>query len=141
MTLTPDQISSMTVQEHEFRDFVDNLFQEKREGAEGFMHAGGGLAFEAGETGDHCKKHWVYGREIDRDKLIEEMGDTFHYFTMLMIKMNIVLADVINHNVAKLRKRYPNGFTKFDAIARADKFETAIDQNSLITRSPTATTW
>jgi hypothetical protein len=49
------------------------------------------------------------------------MGDTFHYFMMLMIKMGVTLDDVIKNNIAKLEKRYPQGFTKDAAIARADK--------------------
>jgi len=46
------------------------------------------------------------------------MGDTFHYFMMLMIMMKVGLEDVIEANVVKLRKRYPNGFTQHDAIAQ-----------------------
>lgn len=104
-----------------FREFVDFLFQSKRDGNEGLLHAAVGLAGESGEVLDHMKKLWVYDREMDREKVLEEMGDTFHYFTMLMIKMDITLLDVILNNTAKLRKRYPDGFTKAAAIARADK--------------------
>lgn len=114
-------MSDLDTELQPFRDFVDFLFQSKREGPEGFMHAAGGMAFEAGEVGDHMKKHWVYDRPLNRDEVIEEMGDTFHYFVMLLIKMNVSLSEVIEANVEKLRARYPNGFTKHDAIARADK--------------------
>ncbi len=103
-----------------FRAFVSKQFVEKRAGADGFMHAAVGLSGEAGEVLDHIKKNWVYGRELDREKVLEEMGDTFHYFMMLCIKMDVSLEEVILNNIEKLNKRYPNGFTKEAAIARAD---------------------
>jgi NTP pyrophosphatase (non-canonical NTP hydrolase) len=115
--------------EANFRKFVDYLFSAKREGSNGFAHAAMGLAGESGEVLDHCKKHWVYDREVDVDKVIEEMGDTLHYFFQLMIKMEEILeepfelTDVIQDNMVKLRKRYPDGFSKEAAIARADKVE------------------
>lgn len=105
----------------EFREFVSYLFQSKREGTEGFLHAAVGLAGESGEVLDHMKKLWVYDREMDREKVLEEMGDTFHYFTMMLIKLDATLLDVIRNNMVKLRKRYPDGFSKEAAIARADK--------------------
>ena len=105
----------------DYRAFVNFLFQMKNEGPDGYLHAAVGLSGESAEILDHMKKHWVYGSEINRAEVIEEMGDAFHYFVMLMIMMGIDLRDVINGNVAKLRKRYPNGFTEHDAIARADK--------------------
>jgi NTP pyrophosphatase (non-canonical NTP hydrolase) len=117
--------------EAEFREFVDFLFQSRREGVEGFVHASMGMAFESGEVGDHMKKAWVYDRPFDRDEIIEEMGDTLHYFFMMLIKLSegrpsVGLGDIIDANMAKLRKRYPNGFTKHDAIARTDKQQTRV---------------
>lgn len=107
--------------EAEFRDFVDHLFQFKRTGTDGYLHAAIGLAGESGEVLDHMKKMWVYDKPFDRDKVLEEMGDVLHYFMMECICMNVTFAEVMVNNMAKLRKRYPNGFTKADAIARADK--------------------
>lgn len=113
----------MTPQEEAFRKFVDALFVSKRELGEGFLHASVGLAGEASEILDHMKKHWVYDRPLDRAKVLEEMGDAFHYFMMLCIKMDVTWQDVMDNNVAKLLKRYPNGFSKEAAIARADTLQ------------------
>lgn len=113
--------------EANFRKFVDYLFQAKRVGVDGFHHAASGLAGEASEVLDHTKKSWVYGRELDLEKMFEEMGDTLHYFMMLMIKIEettghpVDFSTFIQDNMVKLRKRYPNGFSKEAAIARADK--------------------
>jgi NTP pyrophosphatase (non-canonical NTP hydrolase) len=107
--------------EKEYREFVDYLFQSKNTGPDAFLHAAVGLTGESAEILDHMKKLWVYDRDMDREKVLEEMGDAFHYFTMLCICMDVHLSDVMLNNMRKLRKRYPNGFTKADAIARADK--------------------
>lgn len=112
--------------EAEFTAFVDYLFQAKRAGADGFHHAASGLAGEAAEVLDHTKKHWVYGRELDLDKVLEEMGDTIHYFMMMLIKLReigvaLTISDIMWMNIEKLQKRYPDGFSPEAAIARADK--------------------
>lgn len=111
----------MAITVQKFRSFVDGLFSSKRDGVDGFLHAAVGLSGESGEVLDHMKKLWVYERPMDREKVIEEMGDVFHYFTQLMIKMDVTLEEVMRANTNKLEKRYPNGFTKEAAIARADK--------------------
>lgn len=111
----------MNKTEQDYREFVEGLFVKRREGIDGFMHAASGLAGESGEVLDHVKKTWVYGKPFDYAKVLEEMGDTLHYFTMMCIKMGISWEDVIANNVTKLKKRYPNGYSDADAIARADQ--------------------
>lgn len=104
-----------------FREFVDHLFQAKNTGPDAFLHFAIGMTGESAEVLDHMKKFWVYGRDVDRAKVREEMGDTFHYFVMGLIVMGWTLNDIIDDNTAKLLKRYPDGFTAQAAIARADK--------------------
>jgi len=105
---------------HEYTEFVRELFAKKNEAADGFMHAAAGNSGEAGEIMDMIKKHWVYGKPIDREKLIEEMGDQLWYFFALMQLVETDLWAVIDANVKKLRKRYPQGYTDTAAIARRD---------------------
>lgn len=106
--------------EEKYRAFVDRLFVKKRDGDDGKLHAAVGLAGESGEVLDHVKKTWVYGRPLDHDKMLEEAGDVFHYFQMLCIAMGWTWLDVINNNMEKLQKRYPDGYTDQAAIKRAD---------------------
>lgn len=111
--------------EADFFQFVDFLFSAKRKGPDGFLHGAVGLSGESGEVLDMIKKHWVYDKSLDVPKLLEEMGDTLHYFFQIIIKLNEIgvycdLNTIMANNVTKLRKRYPNGFTKEDAIARRD---------------------
>lgn len=104
-----------------YRAFVDRLFVNKREGNDGLMHMAAGLSGEANEVLDHVKKVWVYNKPIDRENMIEELGDSFYYFTGLLILLGIELKDVIEANMVKLAKRYPNGYSDQAAIERKDK--------------------
>lgn len=101
--------------------FVERLFAKKHTGPDGLMHAAVGMSGEAGEVLDAVKKHWVYGKELDRENLIEELGDSLFYITAMCNLIGVRLADCIAANMDKLNLRYPQGYTDAAAIARADK--------------------
>src|SRR5689334_19716659 len=69
-----------------------------------------GLAGECGEVVDLIKKHLYQGHLITRDVLCDELGDVLWYLMILMNASHLTLSEVMEHNVKKLRKRYPNGF-------------------------------
>jgi NTP pyrophosphatase (non-canonical NTP hydrolase) len=69
-----------------------------------------GIAGEAGEVADYMKKVIGHGKEFDRTKLVDELGDVLWYVSQLANIHNITLHEVMFHNTAKLRERYPNGF-------------------------------
>jgi NTP pyrophosphatase (non-canonical NTP hydrolase) len=69
-----------------------------------------GLAGEAGETVDIIKKHFYHKRPLNPTDLLEELGDTLWYLSMLALKFNISLQEIAIANIAKLAKRYPQGF-------------------------------
>ena len=87
------------------------------------LHSAIGCAEEAGEILGLFKKETFYGKPIDKDELIEELGDLFHYMSRLMYNYELSLTDIIQANVNKLGKRFPNGYSDKDAIGRADKRE------------------
>ena len=105
----------------DYARFVDRLFAKKSRGADGLMHAAAGMAGEAGEVLDLIKKHWVYDKPLDREKLIEELGDELFYYVAMLNLLGVNLDAVIQYNMAKLTKRYPDGYTDEAAIARADQ--------------------
>lgn len=104
-----------------FTDHVARLFVAKKDGQERVIHAAIGAAGEAGEILDAAKKMWVYGKPLDTDNILEEGGDILFYITALLTECGHSLEDAMYHNIAKLEKRYPKGFSQADAIARADK--------------------
>jgi NTP pyrophosphatase (non-canonical NTP hydrolase) len=86
------------------------------------MHATFGISGEAGELLDAVKKHIIYGKPLDRENVIEELGDLEFYLEDLRATLGITREETIQANMAKLAKRYPNyDYTDASAIARADK--------------------
>ena len=69
-----------------------------------------GLAGECGEVCDVVKKYLYQGHPLDREKLVEELGDVLWYCAELAEGLGIELADVARQNIAKLYERYPDGF-------------------------------
>lgn len=72
-------------------------------------HAIFGLTSEAGEVAGIFQK--VYqGREIDPDHLKKELGDVCWMVAEACTALGFDLEDVMQTNIDKLRKRFPNGF-------------------------------
>lgn len=87
-------------------------------------HMATGVSGEAGELLDAIKKHVVYKRELDRENVVEELGDLRFYMAGLMNRLGITEDEILSHNNAKLSKRYAAGsYSNEAAIERADKVE------------------
>lgn len=69
-----------------------------------------GLCGESGEAIDIVKKHLSQGHALDRDALIEELGDVAWYLAETAHALGVPLEDVLARNIEKLRARYPQGF-------------------------------
>lgn len=82
-----------------------------------------GLGGESGEIQEHIKKYVLYGKPLPVAKLHEELGDLLWYVAAVADLLGFDLSTVARANIRKLRKRYPNGFTQADAIARKDEVE------------------
>lgn len=83
-----------------------------------------GLNGEAGECIDIVKKNLFQGHPLDTDKLIDELGDVLWYVAITAAAIGCELNDVMQHNIDKLRKRYPDGFDVERSVHReTDKEE------------------
>lgn len=88
------------------------------------LHAALGVTSEAGELATTVKKHWAYLAPLDRENILEELGDLLFYVAALAQVCDFSLEQVVTHNVEKLNKRYPSGsYSDDQALARADKGE------------------
>lgn len=104
-----------------YADFVRGLFKDMGDLKLNLMHAAAGISGEAGEVIDAVKKHWAYDKPMDKDHLMEELGDTLFYIQAMINLNGWTVDEVINYNVTKLEARYHSGrFTNEQAIARAD---------------------
>ena len=79
-----------------------------------------GLCGESGEAIDLVKKWLAQGHELDRDKLIKEIGDVAWYIAEIATALDVELEDVLERNIEKLKKRYPDGFTYEDSLNRKE---------------------
>lgn len=80
-----------------------------------------GLCGESGEAIDIVKKHLAQGHELDREHLIDELGDIAWYLAETATVLNVSLEEVLTRNVEKLKKRYPEGFDVNKSIGRKDR--------------------
>lgn len=78
-----------------------------------------GLAGEAGEVADLTKKWKYHGHKYPREKFLEELGDAFWYLAIAARSHGYTLQEVAESNIAKLTKRYPEGFSQERSINRA----------------------
>jgi NTP pyrophosphatase (non-canonical NTP hydrolase) len=86
-----------------------------------FLHSVSGCVTEAGELMDIFKKHFVYGKPLDTNHIIEEYGDLLWYIAQGLESIGSSLFVAMALNIDKLKKRYPDAFSAADALARADK--------------------
>ena len=77
-----------------------------------------GLCGESGETIDLVKKHYFHGHELNKEKLIKELGDVAWYLAEAATALDMSLEDILVTNIDKLKKRYPEGFDKEKSISR-----------------------
>lgn len=80
-----------------------------------------GIAGESGEIIDHLKKHFFQGHDLDTNHIQEEIGDLMYYIAGLTKELGLDLETILELNDAKLRLRYPKGFTSEASIKRRDK--------------------
>lgn len=79
-----------------------------------------GLCGESGEAIDIVKKWFAHGHELDREHLKKELGDIAWYLAEAATALDISLESVLEANIEKLKKRYPEGFETKRSIERAD---------------------
>lgn len=82
-----------------------------------------GLCGEAGEAIDIVKKHLAQGHELDRGKLLKELGDIAWYLAETAYALDSDLESVLAGNIEKLRKRYPEGFASERSVNRDETKE------------------
>jgi NTP pyrophosphatase (non-canonical NTP hydrolase) len=75
-------------------------------------YLGLGLTGEAGEIAEMIKKGVYHGHQLDRFDMRDELGDLLWYLAVTADRFGWNLGEVAERNIAKLRKRYPDGFSQ-----------------------------
>ena len=78
-----------------------------------------GLCGESGEAIDIVKKWMAHGHELDREHFIKELGDIAWYLAEAATALDVTLEDVLQANIEKLKKRFPEGFDEVRSKERA----------------------
>ena len=77
-----------------------------------------GLCGESGEAIDIVKKWLAQGHDLDTQKLAKELGDIAWYLAETAYALDIPLEEILQANIDKLKKRYPEGFAAERSIFR-----------------------
>ena len=97
-----------------FVDFADRIGELDRQGAniERLLTSGVGINAEGGEFLEIIKKMVFQGKpwnEDNREHLIIELGDIMWYVAQATQSLGISMEEVLDTNIKKLSKRYPDG--------------------------------
>ena len=77
-----------------------------------------GLCGESGDAIDIVKKWLAQGHELDKEKLAKELGDIAWYLAETAWALEIPLEEILQANIDKLKKRYPQGFDSKRSVHR-----------------------
>ncbi len=101
------------------------------------LHAGIGLATEAGEFLDQLKRHIFYGKPLDKTNLMEEMGDTDWYMNLACDALHTTMAVIEQANIKKLAARYGEKFSEDAALLRNLGLELKVLEDNLAVNNET----
>lgn len=105
---------------NEYQELAMKTLNPKLSKKDVLINAVMGLCGESGEVIDLVKKHLAQGHDLDKEKMIKELGDVAWYLAEACHALDINLEDVLTQNIDKLKRRYPDGFKEIDSINRKD---------------------
>lgn len=82
----------------------------ERENTGEVLNACLGLSGEVGEFNDMVKKWIFHEKDLDKNELKKELGDVLWYVAMCCDAFKWDMSKVMEMNIEKLKKRYPDGF-------------------------------
>ena len=91
----------------EYQRAATRTLNPRLDDKEKLLDAAAGIAEEAGEVLAHVRKHLYQSRELDREKLAEELGDVLWCVAAVATMCDLSLGDVAHRNQEKLAARHP----------------------------------
>lgn len=76
------------------------------------------LAGEAGELANYVKKGEFHGHELNDLVIIDELGDMLWYIARAASLLGTSLEEIAEHNIEKLKVRYPDKFSVEASVNR-----------------------
>ena len=95
----------------EYQTAASRTRNQRLSDRERLIDATAGLSEEAGEILGLVRKHAFQSHPLDRDKLQTELGDALWCLAIAAQSAGLTLEQVATTNIAKLRSRYPEGYS------------------------------
>jgi|SRR5687768_3472919 len=109
----PRALTLAEYQERAARTLNRSLSADQR-----LLDASAGLVEEAGEVLGLVRKHLFMHHDLDTARLTTELGDALWCLTAAAGALGMSLEDIAAGNLAKLRRRYPEGYSDDASISR-----------------------
>ena len=113
-----------SIESKDYVAFVDRLWAlESAANLPRLLTAVIGMQSETGEFAEIVKKCVFQGKELDNSTkfhLKRELGDIIWYWSQGVMSLGYTPSEIIEENINKLEKRYPNGFETIRSENRAE---------------------
>ena len=106
------------MQINEYQKLAMQTLNPELEKKEVLINSVMGLCGESGEAIDIVKKWLAQGHELDKEHLKKELGDIAWYLAEAATALDISLDEILQANIVKLQKRYPEGLDKEKSLIR-----------------------
>lgn len=94
---------------NQYQQLARRTQRQDMESADKLNHALHLLSAEVGEIHSIYQKAYQ-GHEVDDEKVLDEAGDVLWGLAELMDALGFTLEEMAQHNIDKLKARYPEGF-------------------------------
>lgn len=115
-------MDATTYQEKARRTLIDRPDFRITEEEVMILWAAFGIAGESGEVLDRIKKDIFHQQGLHKEEIKKELGDLLWYIAALCTKLGLDLGEVMEHNIAKLLIRFPDGWDHKATLNRRDLF-------------------
>ena len=105
---------------NEYQELAMTTLNPKLSKKEVLINSVMGLCGESGVAIDIVKKWMAQGHELDKEHLARELGDIAWYLAEAATALGLSLEEVLQANIDKLKKRYPEGFESQKSITRLE---------------------
>jgi NTP pyrophosphatase (non-canonical NTP hydrolase) len=123
--MTPNEFQQLCLRTEKTPTFVDTIGALDKNGVlldnrriARIMHGMIGVCTEAGELQDMVKKFLIYGKPFDLTNVMEESFDILWYVALCLDAAGFTMEEAMERGIAKLRARFPDGFSEQAALNR-----------------------
>lgn len=122
--MTPNEFQQACLRTEKTPTFVDHVSNDLqgRPVLNGtlsrLLHGMIGIVTEAGELQDMVKKNLIYSKPLDVTNVMEECFDVMWYISLCLDAAGFTMEEAMERGIAKLKVRYPTGFTEEAAQTR-----------------------